>query len=238
MALLDVDADLCRYLTADERARIAQISVPVLSVPKGPLDPAELLGGEAFAAVVLNGLVLHHLAIGSHLGRRILGPGDVIDTGVVPEPLLGQSRYGAASETRLAALGTDFLLAARRAPRLFVGLQAVIADQTERLATQLVICQLPRVADRVLAMLWLLAESFGRVGAAGTTLPLSLTHEALGALVGARRPTVTLALGELTHRGALVHDADGWLLLEPPASARSDEGPLREDARLVEVTST
>jgi hypothetical protein len=77
-----------------------------------------------------------------------------------------------------------------------------------------VICQLPRVAERLLAMMWLLAESWGRVTPAGVTLPLMLTHEALGALIGARRPTVSLALAELVQRGAVVRQDGGWLLLE------------------------
>jgi hypothetical protein len=43
-----------------------------------------------------------------------------------------------------------------------------------------------------------------------------LTHETLGALVGARRPTVTLALRKLTDDGALVPQDAGWLLVAPP----------------------
>ena len=34
-------------------------------------------------------------------------------------------------------------------------------------------------------MMWLLAESWGQVTSAGTTLPLTLTHDTLGGLVGA-----------------------------------------------------
>jgi len=49
----------------------------------------------------------------------------------------------------------------------------------------------------------------------GTVLPLALTHETLGALVGARRPTVTLALGDLSERGAVLRQGRAWLLVEP-----------------------
>jgi hypothetical protein len=73
------------------------------------------------------------------------------------------------------------------------------------------------VDQRLLAILWLLAESWGHVTPAGTRLPLTLTHDALGGLIGARRPTVTLALGDLTERGAIVRQDRGWLLLEAPA---------------------
>jgi hypothetical protein len=47
-------------------------------------------------------------------------------------------------------------------------------------------------------------------------VPLALTHETLGGLVGARRPTVTLALRKLTDDGALVPQDHGWLLVAPP----------------------
>jgi hypothetical protein len=79
-------------------------------------------------------------------------------------------------------------------------------------------------------MMWLLAETWGRVTASGVTLPVSLTHEALGALVGARRPTVSLALAELIERGAVVRQRTGWLLLErlpePALEAGHTEPPV------------
>jgi hypothetical protein len=138
--------------------------------------------------------------------------------------MLADAGYRVTSLTRLAVLEDHMLLAIRRFPRLSVGLHMRMADQHERLAAQLVICQLPRVEDRVLAMMWLLAESWGVVTAHGTRLPLALTHDALGGLIGARRPTVTLALRELTERGAIVRQSDGWLLLEgPPTPSQATE---------------
>jgi hypothetical protein len=78
--------------------------------------------------------------------------------------------------------------------------------------------------------MWLLAESWGRVTPAGTTLPLSLTHDALGALIGARRPTVTLALRELTERGAVIRQDQGWLLLEAPPHTAARAERIRDPA--------
>jgi hypothetical protein len=48
------------------------------------------------------------------------------------------------------------------------------------------------------------------------TLPLNITHDAIGSLVGARRPTVTLALRELAEQGAVLRQDRGWLLLSRP----------------------
>jgi CRP-like cAMP-binding protein len=165
-------------------------------------------------------MVLHDLQLGSQPGLRLLGPGEVVSLREAPgSPMLATSSHRATPDTTVVLLRNDFLLAARLAPGLMVGVQSRLAEQIERLATQLVICQLPRVEERLLAMLWLLAESWGRVTPSGTTLPLSLTHELLGAMIGARRPTVTLALGELAERGAVVHQDRGWLLLERPEPA-------------------
>lgn len=245
VSVLEAAPDLASFLTVDERSQLEQVSVPVVAMSsQGSLAVEELLERRAaFAAIVLEGLVLHHLASGGNPGLRIIGPGDTIMAPLSTGPtFLGSSRYVARSSARLAILGDEFVVAAQRAPHVVVGLQAGAAEQMERLSMQLVICQLPRVADRVLSMLWLLAESFGRVTPAGTTLPLSLTHEVVGALVGARRPTVTLALGELADRGALVHQDLGWLLLERPALTGTRKGTLEpgdgtlEPPRLLDET--
>jgi CRP-like cAMP-binding protein len=56
------------------------------------------------------------------------------------------------------------------------------------------------------------------VSAEGIVLSLPLTQEQLGRLVGARRPTVSLALRSLRERGVVRRgQADEWILsLEPP----------------------
>ncbi|MGN6871536.1 MAG: helix-turn-helix domain-containing protein [Solirubrobacteraceae bacterium] len=87
------------------------------------------------------------------------------------------------------------------------------AEQSERAAAHLAIAELPQVDQRLMAMMWLLAEDWGYVTPAGTVLPLALTHETLGGLIGARRPTVTLALRDLSARGELIRRRTGWLII-------------------------
>jgi hypothetical protein len=215
--LLAAAPDLADFLTSEEREEADRIALPVVSLA-GEVELSELLdSANAFAGLVIDGMLLRQLRIGEQPALRLFGPGEMVATGAAPtSAVLIESDCRAVDPTHLALLGIEFLAGAHRWPRLIAGIQARMADGQERLATQMAICQLPRVADRILAMLWLLAESWGRVTSAGTTLSLALTHEALGALVGARRPTVTLALRELTERGALVHQDRSWLLLEAP----------------------
>lgn len=72
---------------------------------------------------------------------------------------------------------------------------------------------MPRVEERILSLLSHLAGRWGQVTAQGVTLTLPVTHEVLGALIGARRPTVSLALLALDQQQLLSRREDrSWLL--------------------------
>jgi CRP/FNR family transcriptional regulator, cyclic AMP receptor protein len=218
LPLLEVEPELRAYLDPDERQLVARVAIPVQVVSDREVDiDAFLDDAGAFSAVILDGVLLHRMSIGDQPALRLLGPGDMLSrSGGIRTGLLGESTHRASGPLRLAMLDDRVLLTARRFPRLFAGLQIRLGEQYQRLAAQLVICQLPRVEDRLLALMWLLAETWGRVTASGTVLPIALTHDALGELIGARRPTVTLALKELADRGSLFRQDGEWLLLEPP----------------------
>ena len=97
--------------------------------------------------------------------------------------------------------------------------QRRLNDQEHRIAVHGAICQLPRVEQRIVAVLRHVAARIGRVGTEGTRVPLQLTHEALGKLVGSERPTVTLALKRLAAAGQVCRLPDGtWLLASTTAS--------------------
>jgi CRP-like cAMP-binding protein len=239
IGLLEVEPELRAYLGPDERQVVARVSIPVQRFSGRSLEiDAVLQEAGAFGAVILDGVLLHRLSIGDQPALRLLGPGDMLSrSGAARTALLGQSGYRTTGPLRLAMFDDRFLLAARRFPRLFAGLQIRQGEQHQRLAAQLVICQLPRVEDRLLALMWLLAETWGRVTASGTVLPIALTHDALGELIGARRPTVTLALKELAERGSLFRQDGEWLLLEPPPQAQAP-GPARAEPTLVQPIHT
>lgn len=218
--LFEAEPDLARYLSTEDRVQAAQVRLPGIEIPAGPVRVKQVLGrAGAFAALITHGMLLQSVRLGEHAGLRLIGPGDIVSHSEAPSSMLVlEAESRATVPTQIALLGRDLLLAGRRWPWLIAGLHGRMAEQSERLTTQLMICQLPRVDDRLLAMLWLLAESWGQVTPSGTVVPIELTHSALGGLIGARRPTVTLALSELTERGAVIRQADGWLLLQPPGA--------------------
>ena len=113
-------------------------------------------------------------------------------------------------------LDERFLLTIRRWPEIVAALFERVTAQEQRRDIHRALLQLPRVEDRVHALLWLLAERWGQVTAHGVILRLRLTHELIGQLVGAKRPTVSLALKELEARGGFQRLPDGgWLLAQP-----------------------
>ena len=130
----------------------------------------------------------------------------------------------AVQPVTLAILDDRFLRAAQHWPRLISGLTERMALQHEATLIQLGIAQQPRVEDRLVMLFGALAERWGRVAPDGIVIPLTLTHEALGRLVGARRPTVTLALRDLRAKGRLSRRPEGgWLLTAPQHEAPSLE---------------
>jgi CRP/FNR family transcriptional regulator, cyclic AMP receptor protein len=229
--LIDVEPDLIRFLPPEDREQAGALVVPVIAVDEGDLDLGRLQEHtSAFGVLVLDGMLLRRVLVGDHSALRVLGPGDIVAVGESADiAILEDGGHRVGARTRLAVLEDHVLLAMRRFPQLAVGMQLRLAAQQERLAAQLVICQLPRVEDRILAMMWLLAETWGRVTSVGTSLPLSLTHDAWGELVGAKRPTVTLALQKLVEVGAAARLDRGWLLLE--VLERDDNGADRRSPR-------
>lgn len=87
------------------------------------------------------------------------------------------------------------------------------------LTLRLSIVEMRRVEDRLLLLLSLLADRWGRVQADGVCLPLRLTHDVLGRMVCAHRSSVTTALNRLLQKGALSRGVDGSLVLRGAVGA-------------------
>lgn len=216
--LFDAEPDLIRFLGPEDSEQARETQLPVHSLNKGDADMQTLFESTgAFGALMLEGMLLQSLRLGNHSGLRLLGPGDILSITQTPKSMLVvESTCRATVPTRVALLEREMLMAVRRWPQIAAGLHAHTGEQSERLVTQLMICQLPRVDERIMALMWLLAESWGQVTTSGTFLPISLTHAALGGMIGARRPTVTLALGNLAGAHLLRRHQRGWLLMGSP----------------------
>ncbi|MBV8989796.1 MAG: Crp/Fnr family transcriptional regulator [Solirubrobacterales bacterium] len=218
--LLEFDPDLGRGIDPTDLPLARQAIVGVLeTVASGRWIPDSAIsdGVEApFAALVIEGLMTRERAIANATSAEIIGPGDVLDPWS-PEPgtLPGGKIWTAMVPTKIAVLDRRFLLAVRRWPLLAVRLFERVSEQNNRISMHVAINGIRKVEQRILAMLWHLADLYGKVRPDGVIVPLRLSHEAIGHLVGARRPTVSLALSALIEQQLIrTEGKGGFLLLE------------------------
>ena len=218
VSLVDADPDLVAGIPdADLDLARRILTGPLYDVPAGRWRP-ELLrahDNDAIGMLVVRGAIVRQLDMAERHCTQILGPGDVFSEARTDGLLRCPVTWAALEPSAVFVLDARFTLAGQRWPSLGVNLQRRLLDQGDRAALHAAISQLPRVDRRLLALFWQLAERWGRVTAAGVEVPLHLTHEALGRLVGAQRPTVTLALGVLADAGVVVRADDGTWMLHP-----------------------
>jgi CRP/FNR family transcriptional regulator, cyclic AMP receptor protein len=234
--LLDLDPELGDLLQpASANDARAELLVKVARLAKGPtlhgLDGTSRSRGH-LGLLMIDGLVGRELLTEDMAGLELLGPGDLLRPWQSPSDerlLAADVRWDVLTPTRVAVLDRQAAVRLARYPEVYAVLIERLTDRAQRLAVTQTICQLNRVDQRVLAMLWHLAGRWGRVTADGTLLPLAISHRMLSQLVGARRPTVSTACGELTRQGELVRERDGtWLLTGEPVGA-----PLPASARYI-----
>lgn len=215
--LLDLDPNLADGLDETEMglARDACAGSVVRLEPgawpsRRPDGRAAIVG-----CLIVDGLVAREVSLCDRHMLELMGPRDVVQLPEAAEwPSLGSgTMLTTITPSVVALLGARFVRAAARWPVLLTTVQRRIEEQRERLAVQGLIAHIPRAEDRLLLQLWHVASKWGRVTPGGTVLQLRLTHDLLAQLVGARRPTVTLAAGILQEAGYVQRlDGGGWLL--------------------------
>lgn len=213
VALLDVDPDLGAGLSPSERAEAGRaVSAALHRLAPGPWIPGpEHLAGPA---LVVSGLLTRETALGRAPASELLGPGDVLCLrGRANELLDAKTSWTVTMPSRIVVLDGTWAASSRRWPAIAEAVRDRLEDQLERASIHGAIRQLRRVEDRLMAMFVQLADRWGRVGPDGLIVPLPLTHQALGRLVGAERPTVSLAITQLKEAGVLDRRDDAsWIL--------------------------
>jgi CRP/FNR family transcriptional regulator, cyclic AMP receptor protein len=225
VAILDVDPDLARDMDAERAAAARSHAIAAIETlapgewPAEALDIIEPRG--ALGLLVVDGLISRDVTLGSSSFTELIGEGEILrpwDTGIELATETPAVTWNVLVTARIAILDGRFVARTARWPELTTALVARAIKRSRALAVQLAICNLQRVETRLLLLMWHLAERWGKVSVDGIVLPLGLTHRMLASLVGARRPTVTTALKELTAQGKVTRREDGmWVLHgEPP----------------------
>jgi CRP/FNR family transcriptional regulator, cyclic AMP receptor protein len=227
--LLDLDPDLGRLLPAEraDEAR-AQLGVRITFVARGVwfADRLSDVGSEHLGLLLLDGVIAREVLLADTTSIELVGEGDVLRPWHPDEPSLSRHeiRWTALTEAHLAVLDRRFASRLTLFPEVNTAIMGRILDRVHRFALTQAISQLNGVDRRLLALFWHLAERWGRMTPSGVVVPLALSHRELGQLVGARRPTVSSALGALSARGEVTRRSDGsWLLTGEPFGVPSDE---------------
>src|SRR3954469_22013878 len=229
--LMQVDRELAERLSPATLAA----AEPMALAPTEWLDPGEghprSPAGEERSAhlglLVIDGFLARRVRVLERPATELLGPGDLL----LPwepdrtEPFAVGARWEVLEEGSVAALDRRFTGLVARWPEITVALFGRAVSRSRSLSLSLAITQLVGVDLRILAMLWHIAERWGSREADGVALPGRLTHELLGSLISAQRPTPPRALAPLIDAGRVSRRHDGLLAVhgEPPAQLR----PLR-----------
>jgi CRP-like cAMP-binding protein len=221
--LLDLDPDLGQLLDG-QRLPAAQrdLRVVIHVLESGPWEAGSLAGARAdhIGLLVIDGVIARDVLVSDTVSTELLAPGDVVRPWRLHDGetlMRHQVRWNVLSRCRIALLDRRFAAALGAYPEVNAAIIDRVNDRALRLATTQAISQLNRVDRRLLALFWHLAERWGRMTPDGVALPMTLSHRMLGQLIGARRPTVSTALGELARQREIVRRGDGtWLLTGTP----------------------
>ena len=227
--VLEEDPELCDALTGPERALATQHLVAAeAKVPVGEWAPDGRLGDAPgdLGYLILDGLLMRETRIGRHETVELLGQGDLLrpwdhadgDT----SPIAWEQGWRVLEPLRVAVLDARVGTIAGRFPTVTACLISRTLRRSRLAGLLLAVNAMPRLDERLLTLMWALADRWGRVGPEGTNVPLPLTHAMVARLVGAQRPSVTSALRTLEDRGFLARSTTGpgWVLHgDPPGDA-------------------
>jgi CRP-like cAMP-binding protein len=170
--------------------------------------------------LILEGLLARDLVLAGSTSTELLGEGDVLQPGVTGrDDGLVQCHvfWHALSPIRMAVLDHRFAQSLMPFPQVTAALLERAIRRSQRMSVHQALLSLSPVETRLLVLFWYLAERWGRVTPDGIVLPLGLTHQILGQLVGCRRASVTTALKEVAESGMAMRRSDGsWLLTGSP----------------------
>ncbi len=220
--VLAYDRELAAGLDRAGRDSAQSDSVaPLVEVGRGRWDSEAFESPDpgGYGLLVLAGFLTRRVRQGGRFGAELLGPGDLLRPwqtvgGAASIPF--EPVWDVITDTQLAVLGDSFAHRVSQYPSIAAQLAGRAMLRSRYLAINMAIVHQPRIETRLHMLFWHLADRWGRMKRDGVTLDIPLTHELLGELVGARRPTVSTAMAALAGDGKVERASQGWRLLGGP----------------------
>jgi CRP/FNR family transcriptional regulator, cyclic AMP receptor protein len=196
---------------------VSRLRAPALEIARGNFDMRTITArfGEDADVLILDGLLLARLDAGRARVGWLLGTDDLIRPSEMDAGLTRLTDWSALEVTRLAVLDADFARRAAPVPGVMSELLLHAHRTSHWLVTKALLVSSPSVEERLMFLFALLGERWAKVTPEGIYLPLRLTHTLIASLVGARRPTVTVALGSLQQKEIITRDSRGGWWLRP-----------------------
>jgi CRP-like cAMP-binding protein len=218
--LLDTDPDLGEGVADADRQRLnGLLRVRQLTVETGCWEPPRLEPG-SLGLLVCEGLMMRRVSFGPASSAELLGPGDILrpaERDLIPEVVPHSTGWRVVAAAKVAVIDRRATAIIGRFPELSAAIAARLVRRSRCLAYLMAAQHFRRVNDALLATLWHIAAMWGKVTVVGVLLPFDLTHTTLAEIVGAQRPTTTVAIHKLEAQGRLRREASGrWVLLGDP----------------------
>jgi CRP-like cAMP-binding protein len=187
-----------------------------------PLDNPPLQDPDC-GYLILEGLLLARVQVGSRCSAELLGAGDFFrpddaDTHGYAR-VQSERTFRVLESMRIVGLDSELLARISSLPGIAAHLQRRLTQRVRSLNVRLAIVQVPQLATRLHLLLWHLADRWGRASPDEALVPFRLSHSVLADCVSAHRTSVLAAMHELEESGAIERNENGhWLMhAEPPA---------------------
>ena len=242
--VLEVDPEFAVGLN-EEESRLASkyLLARTTTLPAGQWDARDCprQDGRALGMLIIDGLLARRVDIAAESAMRgqgsvavgssleLLGSGDVArpwDGDDEPGGGLRTTSWSVLCTTEVAWLDDEFAQVASRWPEITAHIVRRAVQRAGNLACHLAISHIVGVESRILLLLAHMSERWGRVTPGGVLVPVPLTNEMLGTIIGARPPSVSTALRKLAVAGALERRPDGTWMLNREALAEPVAPPV------------
>ena len=241
--LLEFDPELAAGLDGEATRRATKyLLAGTTSIPAGPWEPDQDCPSQearALGLFVIDGLLTRRVEVPGGSSLELIGPGDVIrpwDGDREGDGTCRSASWCALGTTEVACLDHEFATVAAHWPEVAAALIRRTLQRADALSCHLAISHIVGVEMRILRLLGHLAERWGRVTRVGVIVPVPLTNEMIGTIIGARAPSVSTAFRKLVREKLLARRPDGtWLLQHGVLASNAVEArPRPAGERIVE----